>query len=409
MGLNGLVVAVALVQLHSEPLADRTHRATAALTKAAADEADIALLPADFVTDAPLGESWGALARKLQMAIAVPYVAGDNSSIALYSMNGSLALSHSAPRGSAEAPVAGARPMTVQLPTKHGSVAVGAMLGTDYMFYQPARVLMVQGAELVLNPVAVKGLHAATIAGGRSPTDATHSADSKFLSALVQDNLMHYSNANYATIGAEPAGGSGGGRGSLSFADATEQTVLLKVNVSEIRNDRLVAGVWSGGMDFLSRKPYQYQPLCYAEARAAHVASNAGPALQEQAGGPTLKVAMLQMNAVGVAFDKDPVPAHIERATMFVREAKKRGADIALFPEQWSVGFSRNFNKPDCENGDAFWICRAIRLANPCHYCRPGGRQLGHGVRQLRQVGAARRRRLHRKLAQPPPVPCCAC
>ena len=56
---------------------------------------------------------------------------------------------------------------------------------------------------------------------------------------------------------------------------------------------------------------------------------------------------MLQMNAVGVAFDKDPVPAHIKRATMFVREAKKRGADIALFPEQWSVGFSRNFNKPD--------------------------------------------------------------
>jgi len=119
---------------------------------------------------------------------------------------------------------------------------------------------------------------------------------------------------------------------------------------------------------------------------------------------------MLQMNAVGVAFDKDPVPAHIERATMFVREAKKRGADIALFPEQWSVGFSRNFNKPDCENGDAFRICRAVRLANTtCHYCRPGGRQLGHGVRQLRQVGAARRRRLHCKLAQPPPVPCCAC
>ena len=51
----------------------------------------------------------------------------------------------------------------------------------------------------------------------------------------------------------------------------------------------------------------------------------------------TVKVAMLQMNAVGVAVGADPVPAHLERATMFVKEAKRRGADIVLFPEQWSV------------------------------------------------------------------------
>ena len=35
----------------------------------------------------------------------------------------------------------------------------------------------------------------------------------------------------------------------------------------------------------------------------------------------------------------------MERATLFVREAKKRGADVGVFPEQWSVGYSRNYDK----------------------------------------------------------------
>ena len=223
-------------------------------------------------------------------------------------------------------------------------VRVGAMLGTDYMFFQPARVLMVQGAEIVLNPVAAPGLHAASF----DDEQTNHTADGKFMSALVQDNFMHFATANYATINGSAGGGSGGGRGGMSFAPPSEQLIAETVNVSAIRADRLVAGVWAGGTDFLTRKPFQYQPLCYAEARLEHVAANCPreeeeeeKAVVEGAEGVeqpvTVKVAMLQMNAVGVAVGADPVPAHLERATMFVKEAKRRGADIVLFPEQWSV------------------------------------------------------------------------
>lgn len=353
MGVLSVLVNVTLLQLHDEPLHTRTQRATLALTNAAKGGADIAVLPADYgSSEAEAHQTFGALAKQLDMAICATYSADDRSSLALFGRNGSAALTYSAPRGSAEAPRAGKSPKSVQLELRPSCetcpprvVRVGAMLGTDYMFFQPARVLMVQGAEIVLNPVAAPGLHAASF--GDEQTN--HTADGKFMSALVQDNYMHFATANYATIKGSAGGGSGGGRGAMSFAPPSEQLIAESVNVSAIRADRLVAGVWAGGTDFLSRKPFQYQPLCYEEARREHVAANCpreeGEVVAEGAAGAdipvTVKVAMLQMNAVGVAVGADPVPAHLERATMFVKEAKRRGADIALFPEQWSVSICK--------------------------------------------------------------------
>ena len=106
------------------------------------------------------------------------------------------------------------------------------------------------------------GLHAASF----DNEETNHTKDAKFMSALVQDNYMHFATANYATLNGTAAGGSGGGRGGMSFAPPTEQLVTQSVNVSAIRADRLVAGVWAGGTDFLSRKPFQYQvrPACVA-------------------------------------------------------------------------------------------------------------------------------------------------
>jgi len=54
------------------------------------------------------------------------------------------------------------------------------------------------------------------------------------------------------------------------------------------------------------------------------------------AGEHTIKVARLQMNPVG--FD---VEANMKKGEEFCRRAKKMGADIALFPEIWSIGYSR--------------------------------------------------------------------
>jgi len=121
------------------------------------------------------------------------------------------------------------------------------------------------------------------------------------MSALVQDNYMHFATANYATINGSDGGGSGGGRGGMTFAEPSERVIVQVVNVSQIRADRLVAGVWGAGTDFLSRKPFQYQPLCYEKARDEHAVANCNArrpreeAEAENNDGPVVKVAMLQM------------------------------------------------------------------------------------------------------------------
>ena len=49
-----------------------------------------------------------------------------------------------------------------------------------------------------------------------------------------------------------------------------------------------------------------------------------------------IRIAMLQMNPVG--FD---IKANMEKGDEYCRKAKKMGADIVLFPEIWSIGYSR--------------------------------------------------------------------
>jgi predicted amidohydrolase len=178
-------------------------------------------------------------------------------------------------------------------------VLVGAMLGTDFMFMGPARVLMVQGAELVLNPVAE-----ANISSDRN---------TKFLNALTQDNILTYATANY--IDTDPTG-----------LPEKDRVKVMVVNVTAIRERRMTAGTWEGGMDFLSRKPFQYQPLCYDSARQAHANAGVTPVPAPNPGdGPVVTVAVLQMNSVAVLPEgADPVPAHIDRATKFVRAASKK-------------------------------------------------------------------------------------
>eukprot|EP01050_Picozoa_sp_SAG11_P018496 SAG11_NODE_2803_length_2954_cov_1.849737_2_plen_333_part_00 len=200
---------------------------------------------------------------------------------------------------------------------------------------------MVQGAELTLNSVRAANLSA--------------DRETKFFDALDEDNSINLVTCNFGSIGGEPAGGSGctGSRRrhcspALSAAPhAPTAPVLVEVNITAYREERQTGGVWSTNMDFLSRKPFQYQPLCYEEARTAHSAAGVAPppAPAPGAPGPVVKVAVLQMNSVAVPLGQDPVPAHMERATLFVRQAKKQGADVAVFPEQWSVGYSRNYDK----------------------------------------------------------------
>ena len=51
---------------------------------------------------------------------------------------------------------------------------------------------------------------------------------------------------------------------------------------------------------------------------------------------PVLTVALLQMAPRG-----DDVAYNLDKAERFCREAAEKGADIALMPEMWSIGYTR--------------------------------------------------------------------
>jgi len=64
-----------------------------------------------------------------------------------------------------------------------------------------------------------------------------------------------------------------------------------------------------------------------------------------------IKVALLQINPVGA-----DVEANLEKGATFCRKAKSMGADIALMPEMWSIGYSLFSNPSDFED----WKAKAV-------------------------------------------------
>lgn len=62
-----------------------------------------------------------------------------------------------------------------------------------------------------------------------------------------------------------------------------------------------------------------------------------------------LAVALLQMDAA----DNDQA-ANLEKADRFCRQAAERGADVALMPEMWNIGYTR-FDKDKPGDREAFW------------------------------------------------------
>ena len=65
------------------------------------------------------------------------------------------------------------------------------------------------------------------------------------------------------------------------------------------------------------------------------------------------KIALLQMTACGN--DQD---ANQAKGEMFCRQASEMGADIALFPEMWNIGYtSYNYSQ---QNAREIWQAQAI-------------------------------------------------
>ena len=71
-----------------------------------------------------------------------------------------------------------------------------------------------------------------------------------------------------------------------------------------------------------------------------------------------VKVALLQMTSCGAG-----QRANLEKGEKFCREAQAMGADIALFPEMWNVGYS--FFRQDEEGARERWAAQAVGADSP--------------------------------------------
>lgn len=71
-----------------------------------------------------------------------------------------------------------------------------------------------------------------------------------------------------------------------------------------------------------------------------------------------LNIALLQMTSDG--FD---LQANLAKGEAFCRQARRMGADIALFPEMWSVGYT--FSNPDFPQERLLWEDKAIHTQHP--------------------------------------------
>lgn len=151
-----------------------------ACRKAKAAGADIALFPemwstgykisnnntallADAVsTDSPFAAAFGSLAAQLNMAIGITllesYAPQPRNTLVLFDRHGAPVLVyakvHTCDFGDERRLSAGERFYTAQLDTAVGMVQVGAMICYDREFPESARILMLQGAELILVPNA---------------------------------------------------------------------------------------------------------------------------------------------------------------------------------------------------------------------------------------------------------------
>jgi predicted amidohydrolase len=67
----------------------------------------------------------------------------------------------------------------------------------------------------------------------------------------------------------------------------------------------------------------------------------------------TIKVALLQMTAC-----KNDQNANLAKGEAFCRQASRRGADIALFPEMWNIGYT--FYDPSEANAHTRWQKQAV-------------------------------------------------
>jgi predicted amidohydrolase len=321
-------VKIGLLQLPANATLQALHAMAA---QAQAQGADIVVAPEAFSSDPASSEPYGALAQQLKLAVVGTFASSTTTHAVLYDRDGQLLLSYSKQRGTFDRPTsAGANRTVVSMDIGTCVVRTALLLGTDYLFPETARALMPQGVQLTLLPLS----------GTVEDVDLMH------FHMLAMDNRMILATANWAGgIDNTTVAGRNGRSGMVWAGSRTRPVGGHTVSGSHAGLMVFEAPISTlsmvGGGD-IHREPFRYRHLCYDDDAPDPDLPPAGGAVEQHGQtDQTLTVAMLQM--APAALSDASVELNAQKAESFAREAKSKGADIVVMPEQWLVGYTATF------------------------------------------------------------------
>eukprot|EP00656_Telonema_subtile_P030206 TRINITY_DN33216_c0_g1_i2.p1 TRINITY_DN33216_c0_g1~~TRINITY_DN33216_c0_g1_i2.p1 ORF type:complete len:636 (+),score=117.78 TRINITY_DN33216_c0_g1_i2:134-2041(+) len=342
------IVTVGVLQ--PQPTADPASR-LALITRMATEAktskgAQLLVLPEQWASDDTELGGYAALCKSIDVAMTFTYSDGPSSAVALLDTSGGVVLHQKKLQSNSTVPTQLAQTSVVALAFGGVNVNVGVLLGSDRWFMENSRSMMVQGADVLLapskDPITDMDLR---VLGSRSLTHVVAIAtasyagvgtgrSSIFCACGPASALEHQTWTQSVTGGA--VRGAGGCEAPV-IMDTSEDASTMPIDLSalvDIRRYNTIQGD-------VARRPFQYQPMCYPDKRPRT------PAPQGSTEALLVKVALLQMAGVNVttttSFGTDPVQAHQDKAEQFVRRAATMGADVALMPEMWSVGYGANY------------------------------------------------------------------
>ena len=353
-----LLLRVSLLQLHKGDSPIST--ATTAFNAAANQGAHIAVLPSGWLlsNDAEGFEQLRASAKLSNIAVIITTQTTTTLQAFLVDCTGTVVSTHQkikdendgVPRTSTEF-------KAVQLAVPGiGDVGIGMLLEREFEFFHGPRVLMLQGAEIVL------------VSGGTGSPSKSSTSNKAFYTrawenvlgiGLVSGNTSHGGSSAY--LGTKDTA-TGIGQTLLAPTPPGVRQYMVDYNVSALRGNRSDA-IWGDAF----RRPFAYKSLCGLSQPLQNTI------LPRQTGiGGILTIALLQMSPTASE------QGNAEKAVTMITKAAAQGAEIVVMPELFQLGYcslapdfdahnvSKLYQWTDraCQNGvDNKFVARFVSLA----------------------------------------------
>ena len=325
--------------------------ATTAFKDAANQGAHIAVLPSGWLlsNDTEGFEKLRASANLLNIAVIITTQTSTTLKATLVDCMGKILSTHEKVKDRKDGvPLTSTVFKAVQLTVPEiGKVGIGMLLEREYEFFHGPRVLMLQGAEIVL--VSGRTESSTSSISSKLLEQASHQAfytrawENVLGIGLVNGNISHGGSCAY--LGTKDTA-TGIGQTLLDPTPPGSHSYLVEYNLSALRGNRSDA-IWGDAF----RRPFAYKSLCGISKPFSNTV------LPIQTGGGILTIALLQMSPTASELGNE------EKAVTMITEAASQGAEIIVMPELFQLGYCSLAPNFDTNNVTELyqWTDRACR------------------------------------------------